>query len=261
MRQNNDASCFLFKNAFSFTDFPLDRLKATVSSRGRPIFQQTTDNVSMFQETINEEDPKQQDKKRIQLTGLNIPEKFRRKYSHVRDILTIAFQQCSQYEIYPESILLSTKNCIAQSYHFDYDPDNVDTRHCFVALIGFEDTTTLETISIVDDIELEKQISFNKGDLLLFRGDFIHAGSAYANANVRLHFYIEPMRMIGRPEDKTYFFYSDEPRYNRTIYMKEKGKLNLITHRINMQASKDRRLKRSASAHRALNKKRTLQQA
>ena len=67
---------------------------------------------------------------------------------------------------------------------------------------------------------------------------FIHAGSSYINSNVRLHFYIEPKWLVGRPEDKTYFFYSDEPRYNRTKYMKEKGKLNLITHRINMQRQK-----------------------
>jgi ectoine hydroxylase-related dioxygenase (phytanoyl-CoA dioxygenase family) len=192
MRQNNDASCFLFKNAFTFTNFPLSKLKATVSSRGHTIFQQTTDNVTMFQDNANEDDPTQQDKKRIQLKGLDIPKVFRTEYSHVRDILTKAFDQCGNYEIYPEAILFSEEGCIAQSYHFDYDPDNVNTRHCFVALIGFEDNTTLETISIVDDIELEKQISFNKGDLLLFRGDFIHAGSSYINSNVRLHFYIEP---------------------------------------------------------------------
>jgi hypothetical protein len=31
----------------------------------------------------------------------------------------------------------------------------------------------------------------SRGDILFFRGDLIHAGSAYAEANVRLHMYLD----------------------------------------------------------------------
>lgn len=34
-------------------------------------------------------------------------------------------------------------------------------------------------------------VKLKKGQLLIFRGDLVHAGSAYASSNFRLHFYLD----------------------------------------------------------------------
>ena len=36
-----------------------------------------------------------------------------------------------------------------------------------------------------------KQISLKQGQLIVFRGDLVHAGSAYSSLNLRLHFYLD----------------------------------------------------------------------
>lgn len=36
-----------------------------------------------------------------------------------------------------------------------------------------------------------KLVQLKQGQLLIFRGDLIHAGSAYASSNFRLHFYLD----------------------------------------------------------------------
>ena len=35
------------------------------------------------------------------------------------------------------------------------------------------------------------EAKLSPGDVVVFRGDFIHAGSGYANANSRIHYYLD----------------------------------------------------------------------
>lgn len=48
----------------------------------------------------------------------------------------------------------------------------------------------------------EQIIEMKKGDLLFFRGDFVHAGSAYDERNIRLHCYADNVR-IPRANNRT----------------------------------------------------------
>jgi hypothetical protein len=48
------------------------------------------------------------------------------------------------------------------------------------------------------------QVRLQAGDVLLFRGDLVHAGSAYNAANVRLHCYLDAAD-VSRPPDMTWF--------------------------------------------------------
>jgi ectoine hydroxylase-related dioxygenase (phytanoyl-CoA dioxygenase family) len=68
-------------------------------------------------------------------------------------------------------------------------------------LVALEDETTMDvwpgshrlvrgSTDIQDPVSVV-HVSLNKGDALLFRGDLVHAGSAYTKPNVRIHFYLD----------------------------------------------------------------------
>lgn len=48
----------------------------------------------------------------------------------------------------------------------------------------------------------EKRVNLDVGDVMLFRGDLIHSGSAYAKENIRLHAYLH-ISGIKRPRNTT----------------------------------------------------------
>lgn len=45
-------------------------------------------------------------------------------------------------------------------------------------------------------------IELKPGQMLVFRGDFVHAGSPYASLNLRLHFYLDN-KLIDRSQNAT----------------------------------------------------------
>jgi hypothetical protein len=47
-------------------------------------------------------------------------------------------------------------------------------------------------------------ISFNQGDMVIFRGNFIHAGADYPCTNVRIHYYCEVHKSSARVDGKAY---------------------------------------------------------
>jgi ectoine hydroxylase-related dioxygenase (phytanoyl-CoA dioxygenase family) len=51
-----------------------------------------------------------------------------------------------------------------------------------------QDNTTLD---VFDDQGEHKLLALDAGDILLFRSDLVHAGSAYTEDNLRLHAYLD----------------------------------------------------------------------
>ncbi|KAL3667733.1 hypothetical protein V7S43_007286 [Phytophthora oleae] len=48
-------------------------------------------------------------------------------------------------------------------------------------------------------MEIEKKvIEIKKGDIIIFRGDFIHGGGDYKKLNYRVHCFLDPTKVKGR---------------------------------------------------------------
>ena len=77
-------------------------------------------------------------------------------------------------------VLQSLPNCKQQPWHLDYDPANTTG---FGLLLALQDETRLEL--------LEETVHLNRGDVLVFRGDVVHAGSWYEQENLRIHAYVD----------------------------------------------------------------------
>lgn len=92
----------------------------------------------------------------------------------------------------------SAPGCQEQAAHCDFDPK----LPCFATgafpvgvIVALQDETFVDVwpqshLSLKTKIERHK-ITLSKGDVLVFRGDCVHAGSAFAEANTRLHCYID----------------------------------------------------------------------
>lgn len=61
-------------------------------------------------------------------------------------------------------------------------------------------------VELIETMEpIKKQvIILNKGDILYFRGDLVHAGAAYAEDNYRIHCYLDSDK-VPRPANRTWF--------------------------------------------------------
>ncbi len=100
-------------------------------------------------------------------------------------------------------VLHSKKGCRRQQAHTDYEPTggilevpNEDIP--LAAVLALEDNTKLVVWpgSIGFDFTDFKEndgieLVFNAGDLVVFRGDLVHAGAAYQEENIRLHCYLD----------------------------------------------------------------------
>ena len=83
----------------------------------------------------------------------------------------------------------SRKGCLQQGWHTDYDPTAVAQRRRKPrsAILALEAGARLWVV--VNGVAVEVQLEV--GDILLFDGDVVHAGAAYAKANTRLHVYLD----------------------------------------------------------------------
>lgn len=89
-------------------------------------------------------------------------------------------------------VLHSKSGSKRQQPHHDYEPSDElsncpENKFPLAILCTLMDNTTLN-VWLDGKEELAR---LNKGDILVFRGDFIHAGSAYENENVRMHCYLD----------------------------------------------------------------------
>lgn len=107
-------------------------------------------------------------------------------------------------------VLHSRANCQAQAAHCDYEPDKAfksikSDAHCPLALlVCLQPETTLRvwpnSIKLFTKSESALKhiqpiegviLQMNPGDVVVFRGDLVHAGSSYARDNVRIHYYLD----------------------------------------------------------------------
>lgn len=104
-------------------------------------------------------------------------------------------------------ILKSISGCSSQKPHTDYDPISIneisnDEKNCpLLVLVSLMPETYLD---IWDIDRKHKKITLDKGDILIFRADMIHAGSSYVNENIRIHSYLDSP-FVKRIPNRTWF--------------------------------------------------------
>ena len=92
-------------------------------------------------------------------------------------------------------VLHSFAGCQQQEWHTDFDPNIKTSTKPIGVIVALENDTKFETP--------KKTYYLNKGDILCFDGDVIHAGSSYTKQNTRLHFYLD-VPNVKRLKNKTW---------------------------------------------------------
>ena len=95
-------------------------------------------------------------------------------------------------------VLHSSPMCKQQPWHYDYDPEQVRaaTTKPLGVLVALQDGTRFET--------RRRTHTLSRGDVLVFRGDVVHAGAAYETENTRMHTYLD-VHGVKRPTNRTWF--------------------------------------------------------
>tara|TARA_B100000482_G_C12612327_1_gene299605 strand:+ start:130 stop:573 length:444 start_codon:yes stop_codon:yes gene_type:complete len=96
------------------------------------------------------------------------------------------------------AILHSKAGCKRQQWHTDYDPEKC--RESSIKPLGVIFALQDETYF---NVHKKKKIVMKKGQILIFDGDLIHAGSAYDVENTRIHIYLDSPDVL-RSRNKTY---------------------------------------------------------
>lgn len=100
------------------------------------------------------------------------------------------------------SLLLSEEGCQRQIFHYDFDPSVENGRNSFLVLAALMDDTKF--IGYDPDSKVETIYVLNAGDVLVARGDFLHAGADYDKENLRVHWYVDLPH--SRDDMKTYAY-------------------------------------------------------
>jgi len=95
-------------------------------------------------------------------------------------------------------VMHSKAQCAKQHWHTDFDPDMCKSAQVkpLGVLFALQDNTSL-------NIHKRKKIDLKRGEMLLFSGDVIHAGSHYDNENTRIHIYLDSNE-VKRQRNKTF---------------------------------------------------------
>jgi hypothetical protein len=126
-------------------------------------------------------------------------------------------------EEYPEltpksaTLLLSESGCQKQAAHCDYVPTTLASPLPLLVFIALEDDTYIDVWPKSHTLEKKlrpierQQLSLGKGDLLVFRADLVHAGSAYTKRNMRIHLYLDSPA-VKRVRNRTYIIHEEAPQ-------------------------------------------------
>lgn len=110
------------------------------------------------------------------------------------------------------SVLQSRPGCAEQRPHTDYDVEDPGFQAAMAAgsppfgvLTALEPGTHLVTYGLRGSATREdrQDVCLEPGDVLVFRGDVVHAGAAYDSDNVRLHAYLDS-NMVERRGNSTW---------------------------------------------------------
>jgi hypothetical protein len=218
---NEDAppSFLHFQQCVSIPKVRVGGLIAFTSTEGQVIFQQVGSGY------------KHQDGKRIQIVGINILNKNRKSYQPITTFVAKLIEAVDpNLELSPESVIVSTPKCMEQSFHADYDYDTPAAKKSFIILAGLM-PSKLNYVDVLDGLSIRKTLAYDAGDILIARGDFVHAGAAYDQSNVRLHFYVDPPRdplmAPARILNKTYIVSDDQGFFSFAYYTQMNNFINM----------------------------------
>ena len=86
----------------------------------------------------------------------------------------------------PAVALHSSAGCAQQAFHTDYEPKRV------AAAAGAKPLGVLAALEAgTRFVTPERTYELAPGDIVVFDGDAVHAGAAYASPNTRLHLYVD----------------------------------------------------------------------
>jgi hypothetical protein len=112
-------------------------------------------------------------------------------------------------------LLKSLPGCRQQAAHTDYVPSPElhvasDDTVPLLFLLAVEDNTRLEVWPRSHRPRrypiMQTTVTLSAGDALIFRGDLVHAGSAYSDQNVRIHAYLDHPA-VPRDPNRTWIIY------------------------------------------------------
>lgn len=153
----------VYKKVFTFTP-EIEKYIIEKSKKGTPIFNNKYDN----------------DKKRIQY---DIEEDT---VGITNQLQKIVNDHGYKGIVNDPVIIKSLSYCKRQQLHTDYDVEKIKmNEYPHGIIVGCSDGCRF----IVGTSK--KYIHFDKGDVIIFRGDTVHAGSEYYTENIRLHAYID----------------------------------------------------------------------
>ena len=192
----------VYPGGASVTDILLQKLRQHAQGKSRRIFNH------------NEQD-KRDDSKRRQC---NCPTKNKDYQVFDRAIREFVAAKVNT-SLSPENpvILHSRPGCQPQAAHCDYEPNQhlkacKDSQIPLALVVCLMPNTTLRVWpkshrlvtgnSECTSIECQK-LSLTPGDIVVFRGDLVHAGSEYEQENFRVHYYLDSP-LVPREKNRTW---------------------------------------------------------
>jgi len=101
-------------------------------------------------------------------------------------------------------ILKSTPGCERQQPHTDYDPELIRRAPTHIPLLVLVSIMPDTYLDLWDANGIHERVSMDAGDILIFRADTVHAGSAYQRENIRIHVYLDSP-IIHRIQNRVWF--------------------------------------------------------
>jgi hypothetical protein len=140
------------------------------------------------------------------------------------------------------SLIHSDSGCMQQAFHYDHDNEREEGRNSCGVIVFLENDGKL--VILVNHGTEENTLHFNKGDILVFRSDLVHAGAAYVKPNSRLHYYFDAPNYFAteqtnpRPSQRyEYFKYvKDVQAY---VHKNKSERIKLIRQRYLLQKNKN----------------------
>lgn len=163
----------VYKNAFSFSP-ELEEYIIQKGSQGDPIFNN------------KDGEDENNDNKRIQYDL----EKSDSNTKHITSKLQDIIKKYGYKGVVNDPVILkSYAYCKRQRLHRDYDLQNISkSEYPHGVIVGVSNNCRF---IVSPDGLSRKYIHFDKGDVVIFRGDTIHAGAEYYTENIRMHAYID----------------------------------------------------------------------
>ena len=175
--------------------------------------------MRIFQSENNTDDYRLQRIGTTDIKDESLRNKVNKCSDKVNTFMDDAVANCSNSKVSqsPVSILLSLPGGKEQALHGDFDYTNPAAKHSYIALLAIQSLTRF----VVVHGGRTKIILIKRGDLLIGRGDLIHAGCPYPVRHVRLHWYFDGRVKNTKPARYTRNTYI----YKGSEFETEKGRL------------------------------------